>query len=182
MHHDGGWKRRSSRYLFESAWFRLRQDELELPSGQPITYSLIETAGYAMVVPLLDDGRVLLERVFRYTVQQTLLECPSGGLDGDTPEAAAHRELEEETGWVAEHMTRLGSFYGSDGISNEQGHLFLATGLSESGVLKREPTEQIELELLPFDEAVRRALAGEIADGPSTLALLLADHAVRVRR
>ena len=181
MHDDGGWKRRSSRYLFESAWFRLRQDELELPSGQPITYSLIETAGYAMVVPLLDDGRVLLERVFRYTVQQTLLECPSGGLDGDTPEAAAHRELEEETGWVAKQLTALGSFYGSDGISNERAHLFLATGLSETGVLKREPTEQIELEFLPIEEAVRRAFAGELADAPSTLALLLADHKLRSR-
>jgi alkaline phosphatase len=60
--------------------------------------------------------------------------------------------------------------------------LVLATGLSNTGVLKREPTEQIELEFLPFDEAVRRAFASELADAPSTLALLLADHKLRSRR
>src|SRR5262245_12199959 len=157
MKEDGGWKRLSSRYLFESRWYKLRQDEVVLPSGQPITYTMIDMAGYAMVVPLLDDGRVLLERVFRYTVQETLLECPSGSLDGDTPEAAALRELEEETGWQARTLTPLGPFYASNGISNEQGHLFLATGLSDTGTLKREATEQMELTFVPLAEAVELA-------------------------
>jgi ADP-ribose pyrophosphatase len=182
MRHDGGWIKRSSRYLFESKWYRLRQDEVELPTGEPITYTMIEHPGYAMVVPLLDDGRVLMERVYRYTVQETLLECPSGGLDGEAPELAAHRELEEETGWVAEHLVSLGSFYGSDGISDERCHFFLATGLSETGVMKRESTEQIELELIPFAHAVEQAFAGEIQDAASTLALVLADRKLRVSR
>ncbi len=137
MKHDGGWKTRSSRNVFESKWFRLRQDQVELPSGEPITYTMIEHPGYAMVVPLFDDGRVLMERVFRYTVQETLLECPSGGLDGDAPEIAAHRELEEETGWLATQLVRLGSFYGSGGISNERGHFFLARGLSQTASVVR---------------------------------------------
>jgi len=179
MKHDGGWKKRSSRYLFESPWYRLRQDDVELPSGQAIQYTLVESAGYAMVVPLLDDGRVLLERIYRYTVQETLLECPSGGLDGDPPELAARRELEEETGWVANRMTSLGSFYGSDGISDECAHFFLATGVTPTGVMKREPTEQIELELMPFERAVELVFTGGIADGPSALALVLAERQLR---
>jgi ADP-ribose pyrophosphatase len=179
MKHDGGWKTRSSRNVFESKWFRLRQDQIELPSGEPITYTMIEHPGYAMVVPLFDDGRVLMERVYRYTVQETLLECPSGGLDGDAPELAAHRELEEETGWLATQLVRLGSFYGSDGISNERCHFFLATGLSQTGVMKRESTEQIELVVLPFAEAVERAFAGEIQDAPTALALMLAERKLR---
>lgn len=179
MKHDGGWKRRSSRYVFESNWYKLRQDQVELPSGQEITYTLIENGGYSMVVPLLDDGRVLLERIFRYTVQETLLECPSGSLDGDSPEAAARRELEEETGWVARDIIPLGAFYSSNGISNEQGHLFLATGLRESGVMKREPTEQMELELVPLQRAVELAFSGGIADGPSALAVILAERKLR---
>ena len=97
MKHDGGWTRRASRYLFESRWFNLRQDEVSLPTGEQVTYTLVEHPGYVMVVPLLGDGRVILERVYRYTVQETVLECPSGGLDGDAPEQAARRELEEET-------------------------------------------------------------------------------------
>jgi 8-oxo-dGTP pyrophosphatase MutT (NUDIX family) len=179
MKEDGGWKRRSSRYVFESRWYNLRQDGVELPSGQAITYTLVETAGFSMVVPLLDDGRVLLERVFRYTIQETLLECPSGALEGDSPEAAALRELEEETGWQAGTLTSLGSFYTSNGISNEQGHLFLATGLRETGTLEREPTEQIELTFLPLAEAVALALDGGIHDAPSALALILADRKLR---
>jgi len=183
MKHDGGWKRRGSRYLFESPWFRLRQDDVVLPDGTDITYTLVEHPGYAMVVPLLDDGRVLLERVYRYTVQETLLECPSGGVDpGDaSAEHTARRELEEETGWIAGELTELGAFYGSNGISNEHCHLFLATGLREGGALRREATEQIEIELHPFDEAVGLALSGGIQDAPSALALILAERALRAR-
>ncbi|MGI9592462.1 MAG: NUDIX domain-containing protein, partial [Myxococcota bacterium] len=135
MSDDGGWRRRGSRYLFESSWFRLRQDELVLPDGTDITYTMVEHPGYAMVVPLLDDGRVVLERVYRYTVQETLLECPSGGVDpGDaTPAETARRELEEETGFLAGQLTELGAFYGSNGISDEHFHLYLATGLRPGG-------------------------------------------------
>jgi len=178
MKHDGGWTRRASRYLFESRWFRLRQDEVSLPTGEQITYTMIEHPGYVMVVPLLGDGRVILERVYRYTVQETVLECPSGGLDGDTPEFGARRELEEETGWVADSLAPLGSFYGSNGISDERFHLFLATELSQSGRMNREPTEQIELELIPLRHAVELALSGEVEDAPSALALILAQRRV----
>jgi len=172
MKHDGGWKRRASRYLFQSAWFRLRQDEVLLPGGESITYTMVEHPGYAMVVPLRGD-RVVLESVYRYTVQETVLECPSGGLDGDAPEAAARRELEEETGLLADAMTPLGSYYGSNGISDERFHLFLATGL------RAEATEQMELVEVPLARAVAMALSGEIADAPSALALLLAERRLR---
>ena len=176
MKHDGGWTRRASRYLFESRWFNLRQDEVSLPTGEQVTYTLVEHPGYVMVVPLLGDGRVILERVYRYTVQETVLECPSGGLDGDTPERAARRELEEETGWVAETLASLGSFYGSDGISDERFYLFLARELSQSGQMNREPTEQIELEFVPLQQAAELALSGSIRDAPSALALILAQR------
>ena len=173
---DGGWKRRSSRHLYESRWFNLRRDEVTLPSGEDITYTLIEHPGFAMVVPILDDGRVLLERVFRYTIQETTLECPSGGLDGEPPEVAARRELEEETGWVAEHMQPLGVFYPSNGISDERFHLFLASGLRESGTMQREATEQMEVVFLPLAEAAELARTGRIADAPSALSLLVAEN------
>ncbi|MHC4065092.1 MAG: NUDIX hydrolase [Planctomycetota bacterium] len=127
-----------------------------------------------MVVPLLDDRQVILERVYRYTVQEVVLECPSGGLDGDPPEAAARRELEEETGWVAGAMAPLGSFYGSNGISNERFHLFLATELCQSGHIARKPTEQIELVFMPLDRAAELALSGGVLDAPSALTLILA--------
>jgi ADP-ribose pyrophosphatase len=177
MKHDGGWTRLASRTLFESPWFRLRQDDVELPAGEKITYTMVEHPGYALIVPLLDDGRVILERVYRYTVQETLLECPSGGFDGESepPELAARRELEEETGWRADRWTALGQFYGSKGISNERCHVFLARDLHATGQIRREATEQMEIELVPLRAALELARSGGIQDAPSALALLLTE-------
>jgi ADP-ribose pyrophosphatase len=177
--HDGGWRRRASRYLYESQWFNLRQDDVDLPSGEPIVYTMVEHPGYSMIVPLLDDGRVLLERVYRYTVQETVLECPSGGIEDESPERAAHRELREETGWSAERMLALGSYFGSNGISDERVHFFLATGLAKTHTPTLEATEQISIELMPMDEAVGLARSGGIQDAPSALGLLLAEDALR---
>jgi len=171
---DGGWRLRGSRRLFESRWFNLRQDDLTLPCGTEITYTLVEHPGYAMVVPLLADGRVVMERIYRYPVQETVLECPSGGLDGEAPPVAARRELEEETGYVAGRLESLGVFFGSNGISDERVHLFLATHLEKRGRIRREPTEQMEIALVPLERLVEQAERGEIRDAPSALALLLA--------
>ncbi len=176
---DGGWVRRASRYLFRSGWYNLRQDELTLPTGEEITYTLVEHPGYAMVVPLLDDGRVLMERVYRHTLQAVALECPSGGLDGDPPDVAARRELEEETGRRAGRLDHLGMFHGSSGISDEHYHLFLARDLTHDGRMAREPTEQMELVEVPLDELRRAVLAGEVTDGPSALGILLASERLR---
>ncbi len=174
--HDGGWKRLSSRYLFESGWYNVRQDRVALPDGEEITYTQVEHPGYAMTVPVTDDGRVLLERVYRYTVQETLIELPCGGVDGDAPAVAAKRELEEETGWTADTLLPLGSFYGSKGISDERFHAFLARDLRDLGRHEREATEQIETFFVPFEAALRMVHAGEIQDAPSALALLLAER------
>lgn len=181
MEDDGGWKRQSSRYLYESRWYRVRQDQVLLPGGEPITYTLVDHPGYAMIVPVLEDGRVILERVFRYALQQTLLECPSGGLDGQPPEVAAARELEEETGWIAGRLSSLGSFYGSAGIGNERFHVFLAEQLSDTGQIAHEPTEQIELAIMPLERAYELVLQGGIVAGPTALAIMLARTALARR-
>ena len=179
MQDNGGWTRQSSRYLYESGWYNLRQDQVTLPTGKEITYTLVEHPGYAVVVPLHADGAVILVNVFRYTLNETVLECPSGGLDGEPPMVAAKRELQEETGWTAATMLSLGECFGSTGISNERFEIFLATALTHTGTSYHDPTEQIELCTLPLETAVEMALSGEMKDAPSALALIRAQHYLR---
>ncbi len=180
MRGNAGWTRRSTRYLYQSRWFDVRQDEVTLPGGEEVTYTSIEHGGYVVVVPVLEDRRVVMERVYRYTLSGWLLECPSGGLDGEDALTAARRELEEETGYRAHHVEHLGRFAGSSGISNERFDICLATGLSADGTVEREPTEQIEVTLQPLGVLRERALRGEIEDAPSALAVLLAAARVGV--
>ena len=174
MRDEGGWRKRSSRYLYESRWFSVRQDGVTLPSGTEIVYTTVEHGGYVVIVPVLDDGRVVMERVYRYPLGRTLLECPSGGLDGEDVVTAARRELEEETGYRARDVVTLGGFFGSSGISNERYEICLATGLSDDGTIEREETEQMEIELHPLADLRQQALRGRLEDGPSAYALILA--------
>jgi len=175
---DRDWQRRTGRYLFQSPWFNLRQDEVLLPSGFETTYSFIEHPGYVVIVPVLDDRRIVMVQVYRYPVGRTLLECPSGGLDGQAPEIAARRELEEETGYRARLLTHLGHFVGSSGISSEEYDIYLATQLSADGKIHREPTEQMKVQLLSLMELRQQVLNRELEDGPSSLAILLAATAL----
>ena len=87
------------------------------------------------------------------------------------PEEVAKRELLEEVGGRAAELRQVGQFYTSNGISNEVAYVYLATGV-ELGETHREPTELMELRLVPVEEALRMARAGEVTDGPSALALL----------
>ena len=99
-------------------------------------------------------------------------EVPAGGLSDDlTPEEIARRELLEEVGGTAAELRYIGQFYTSNGISNEVAYVYLATGV-ELGETQREPTELMDIRLVPVEEALRMAREGEISDGPSALALL----------
>lgn len=172
------WTRTDSKYLFQSRWYAVRQDALTSPEGQSITYTVVEHPGFVVIVPLLPNGRVVMERIYRYPLQRVQLECPSGGLDGEAPEIAARRELEEETGYRADRLIDLGKYAASSGISDEEFVIFLALSVTDDGVLRREITEDIEIELIPLAELRAMTLRGEITDAPSGLAILLASEAV----
>ena len=166
------WEILDRRFLWQSGWYNLRQDRLRTPAGDEFTYTLIDHPGAVWVVPVTTDGHIVLIRQYRYTVDQFCMEVPAGGLSpGLTPEEAARRELLEEVGGEAAGMRYVGQFYTSNGISNEVAYVYLAAGV-ELGDTRREPTELMEIQLVSVAEALRMAREGDIADGPSALALL----------
>ena len=166
------WETLDSKHIWRSHWYNLRQDRLRTPAGREFTYTLIDHPGAVWVVPVSGEGQVALIWQYRYAVDDWCYEVPAGGLGPDgKPEEVARRELREEIGGTAADLRLVGQFYTSNGISNEVAYVYLATGV-ELGPTQREPTELMEIRLVPIEEAVRMAREGEITDGPSALALL----------
>ena len=166
------WDTLDSKYLWQSQWYNLRQDRLRTPEGREFTYTLVDHPGAVWIVPVTANGQIALVWQYRHTVADWCYEVPAGGLSpGLTPEEVARRELLEEVGGTASELRYIGQFYTSNGISNEVAYVYLATGV-ELGETHREPTELMEIRLVPVEEALRMAREGEITDGPSALALL----------
>lgn len=152
-------------------------DTVRLPDGREMTWEVVRHPGASAVVPVDDDGRVLLVRQGRHTVAARLLEIPAGKLDvdGEDPRECARRELEEETGHRCTTLHPLGSFLSSPGFSDERIHLFLATGLELVGrPAGTDEGDDITVEWLPLPDAVAAVRSGAIQDAKSALGVLLA--------
>lgn len=133
--------------------------------------------GAVVVVPVLDDGRVVLIRNHRVSVGERLWECCAGTMEPpEPPEACAARELIEETGYRAATLTPLGWFYTTPGLTDERMHAFVARGLSHAGQ-DLEDDESIEVHALPAARALQMIESGELRDAKSMVALLLAERA-----
>ena len=172
------WETLDSKYIWRSRWYHLRQDRLRTPIGHEFTYTVVDHPGAVWVVPVTAEGQVALIWQYRYAVDDWCYEVPAGGLSpGLSPEEVARRELLEEIGGTAAELRPLGQFYTSNGISNETAYVYLATGV-ELGPPQREPTELMEVRLVPTEEAMRMARSGKISDGPSALALLWCEPAL----
>ncbi len=158
---------------YQGKLVHLYLETVELPNGQQGLREIVRHPGAVAVVPLVGQD-VLLVRQYRVAARQAMLEIPAGTLDGDeSPETGAERELQEEIGYRPGRLTRLGGEYTAPGYTTEFIHLFLAEDLAESQ-LDQDDDEFIEIVRLPFEEALRRVLAGEIQDGKTQLGLLLA--------
>jgi len=132
--------------------------------------------GAAVILPLLPDGRVLLIRTRRYAVGQNLVELPAGTLEkGEDPMNCAGRELLEETGYLAQRLRLIGTFFTSPGILSEKMFAFAAYDLEPSRQALEEG-EEIELMPVTLDEAIDMVRGGEIADGKTIATLLLYDR------
>ncbi|HLZ72455.1 MAG TPA: NUDIX hydrolase [Dehalococcoidia bacterium] len=161
-----------SERIYDGKVVKLRVDRVRMDGGREVQREVVEHAGAVAIVPIDADGRVLLVRQYRTPAGRALLEAPAGGLDADEqPEAAAQRELQEETGYRAATIRRLAGFYTAPGYSTEFIHVYLAEGLSESK-LAADDDEQIEVERHTLAEALAMIADGRICDAKSIIGLL----------
>ena len=169
---DLGWRTLGRDYLYRNPWCAFRVDEVELPGGARIEYGVLESGGYAAVLPVTDRGDVVLVRQWRQPLGAFTLELPSGGVDdGEKPEVAARRELFEETGYRAEGLEHLVSVHTSPGRSTEVCHLFKCAAVRDERGPRPEPTEFISVVELPLGEALRMVSEGGITDSATVLGL-----------
>ena len=169
----------ASRRIFAGRILSVREDTVELADGRRTQREVVEHGEVVVMVPVDASGQVLLVRQYRLPAGQSLLEVPAGSVDpGESVEEAVQRELQEETGYRADRLQRLGGFFISPGYCTEFMHLFLATGLSEAAAAA-DADEWITVERFPLAEALRLVASGDIRDAKSIIGLLLAERHVR---
>lgn len=168
-------KQIASRQIYAGKILDLYCDDVELPNGGRGVREYIRHLGAACVVPVTDDGNVILVNQFRYPFHDVLTEVPAGKLDSkdEPPEEAARRELREETGAQAAEMISLGAYYPSCAYTDEVIHLYLARGLT-FGSNHLDEDEFLNVKSVPLEDAVKDVLEGKICDGKTQTALLKA--------
>jgi 8-oxo-dGTP pyrophosphatase MutT (NUDIX family) len=151
-------------------------ETLRYANGREHTLDFVRHPGAAAVVAVDDENRVCVVRQYRHGIGDFLWEIPAGKLDpGEAPAACAVRELAEETGVSATLWTAMGVFLPAPGLFTEVIHLYLARGL-HLGVAAPDVDEELELQWLPFDDAVDKVRRGEWNDGKTALALMRAQY------
>ncbi len=161
----------SSQQIFKGKILTVKLDHVLLENGHRSTREVVFHPGAVAVLPVLDDGSLILVKQFRYPIGMELLEVPAGKLDeGESPEQCAKRELEEETGYKAEKIEFLGCIFTTPGFSNERIYLYTAENLIKTQQ-KLDHDEILKVEILKASEVVAMALKGEIIDA-KTLALI----------
>ena len=149
----------------------MRVDEVKLQNGVDARREVVEHRGATAIVPLFEDGQIILVRQYRYPVTTELLEIPAGTLEEDEdPEVCAKRELEEETGYKCREIKKLGSIFVAPGYSTEKIHLYLAKGLIKTQASTDED-EFINVEVMPLSTALEMASSGKIEDAKTIAGL-----------
>ena len=161
--------------LFSGKIIEVALDEVALPQGGTATRELVFHPGGVGIVAITPAEKMLFVRQFRKPLERVNLEIPAGKIDpgeGSHPEITGARELEEETGYRPQKMTKLASMYLSPGFANEMLHLYLAEGLEKvENPRAMDEDEVIEVYELTLDEALERLQTGEICDAKTIYAL-----------
>jgi len=171
----------SSEMIYEGKVVNLRIDTIQV-EGQTHKREIVKHHGAVALVPIDAQGNVIMVQQFRSGSQSELLEIPAGGLEpGEPPEEAARRELQEEIGHYPEELTHLGGFWVAAAYNTEYITIYLTRRMHNAG-LPADEDEFIAIRRVPFNEAVRMAIEGEIEDAKTIIGLTWAARYLREER
>lgn len=161
----------SSKRVFGGKLLQVYIDEVTLPDGGTSTREWIKHPGACAIIPVFEDGSIMLLKQFRYPADKVFLEVPAGKIDaGEQPLETAKRELTEESGLSCAHLERAGSFYPAIGYADEIIHVYVAWGLTQSSQ-KTDDDEFLINHRIPFAQALHMIETGDIMDGKTISAL-----------
>lgn len=161
-----------SRYVYRGRALELRVDTIVIEGGRHTTREIVEHSPGITIVPIDNDGNVMMVRQYRKPIEKFLLELPAGGMEpGEQPADAAKRELQEEIGFFPRTLEPMGGAYLAPGYSSEYLYYFLALDLSPQK-LTAEDTDEIEVVKVPLGDIPDRIASGEICDAKSIAGLL----------
>jgi ADP-ribose pyrophosphatase len=164
----------SGEQVFDGKLLHIRRDTVRLPDQKTATREFVVHPGAVMIIPVFEDGMLLVERQFRYPIGQIMTEFPAGKLDPrEEPLQAAKRELQEETGFSASEWLHFHTHHPLIAYSTERIEFFIARGLT-AGTTRLDDGEFIKTERKTVDDLLRGIKTGEITDGKTTAGLLLA--------
>lgn len=165
------WQSRSHRYLLKNRYISVREDMVLRPDGQVLPYFTVERTDFAVIVPVLPNGNIVMVRQFRYPLKRYTWEFPMGIVHGATMLQAAKTELIQETGFRAKKWKKLGTYNVAAGMMGQRAHIYLATGLIPG---TPEPEEGEFLECSPINprQIDRWVRSRQLQDGPSLTAWL----------
>jgi ADP-ribose pyrophosphatase len=159
--------------LYQGKLFNVLLETVTLPNGKIKDREVVRHPGAAAMVPLLEDGKIVLVKQYRHAVGDFIWEIPAGTLEvGEEPVVCARRELAEETGYEAKNLDKLAEILPAPGYTDEHIHIYLATGLARAEQ-DLQDDEVLEVEPVDFDKALLMITRGEIQDGKTIAGLLL---------